>query len=200
MTPPFESLSSSPAMWSWWTWSLAAQGGGRTPRNTRGRCAIVHELDNVLPQDGDALVAWMRFGASRLPEPDRAQVLKALKASLSTCLSRALGEAKTPWRVGYQALCLPEGRQPVRSNDGPFRCRPAREAAGESTAPSGPRRSCPAFRLAMRSKRPSCCQESGGSSCRRPHSRRIAAGRAAPGPGRMSAPHQCGLVLCHRRR
>lgn len=59
-----------------------------------GRLQFLLELDNVVPQDGRGLVAWMQYGVSRLPEGDRSEVLLALKDSLKTCLDRARREAK----------------------------------------------------------------------------------------------------------
>lgn len=64
------------------------------------RLRFLHGLDNVLPQDGKGLVAWMQFGASRLAEPDRSLVLQTLKESLSTCLARAREEARTYGEMG----------------------------------------------------------------------------------------------------
>lgn len=65
------------------------------------RLRFLHELDNVLPQTGEGLVAWMQFGLLRLPESDRDSVTAALKEALSECIASAAAEARAHGDLGY---------------------------------------------------------------------------------------------------
>lgn len=64
------------------------------------RLRFLHELDNVLPQTGKGLVAWMQFGVSRLAESERGPILTALKDALAECISSARAEARAHGDLG----------------------------------------------------------------------------------------------------
>ena len=55
---------------------------------------FLHELDNVLPQDAEGLLAWIQFSIERLEQGRRKVVRDAVIEALRICLGRAREQAR----------------------------------------------------------------------------------------------------------
>jgi len=62
---------------------------------------FLHELDNVLPQDGRGLAGWLNFSVQQLEPADQAKFKVAIQKCLAQCIRKARAEARTYGRITW---------------------------------------------------------------------------------------------------